>query len=58
MLYPLFYKALNRHQFAYAERGCDNRMVISPGNYQWRDGGEKHMNDPMTVANIQVSIAK
>lgn len=50
----ILFQALNRHKFAYSERGCDNKMVMSPGYYQWRDGGEKHMNDPNTVANIQV----
>ena len=49
-------EALNKHQFAYADRECDNRIVISPGNYQWRDGGEKHMNDPVTIANLQVRL--
>lgn len=48
-------EALSRHNYAYQQRECDNRMVISPGYYQWRDGGEKHMNDPITVANMQVT---
>ena len=26
---------------------------MNPGFYHWRDGGEKHMNDPMSVANLQ-----
>ena len=47
-------EAINRHKFAYAKRVCDNKIVVSPGYYQWRDGGEKHMNDPETVANMQV----
>ena len=45
---------MNRHEYAYAARRCDAKMVITPGYYQWRDGGEKHMNDPLTVANLQV----
>ena len=49
-------QALNRHHFAYEDRHGDNKMVLSPGFYQWRDGGEKHMNDPLTIANIQVSL--
>ncbi|ELT96170.1 hypothetical protein CAPTEDRAFT_177943 [Capitella teleta] len=46
-------EALHRHHFSYADRECDNRNVISPGLYQWRNGGEKHMNDPVTIANLQ-----
>jgi len=47
-------QALNRHNYAYADRECDNKYVTSPGYLQWRDGGEKHMNDPITVSNLQV----
>lgn len=46
-------EALDRHGYAYAERNCDNTMVISPGFYHWRSGGEKHVNDPSSVANLQ-----
>ena len=31
---------------------------MNPGFYHWRDGGEKHMNDPMSVANLQVQCYK
>jgi len=48
-------QALNRHNYAYADRECDNKYVTTPGNLQWRDGGEKHMNDPITVSNLQVT---
>ena len=27
---------------------------MNPGLLHWRDGGEKHMNDPNTIANMQV----
>lgn len=47
-------QALNRHSYAYADRECDNKYVTTPGYLQWRDGGEKHMNDPMTISNLQV----
>jgi len=47
-------QALNRHNFAYADRECDNKYVTTPGYLQWRDGGEKHMNDPTTISNLQV----
>jgi len=48
-------QALNRHNYAYADRECDNKYVITPGYLQWRDGGEKHMNDPITISNLQVT---
>lgn len=51
----LVIQALNRHWLAYAERECDSAMVINPGNLHWRDGGEKHMNDPLTIGNLQVT---
>lgn len=51
-------QALNRHNFAYAERECDNKLVTTPGYLQWRDGGEDHMNDPMSIANLQVSSSR
>lgn len=50
-------QALNRHNFAYADRECDNKLVTTPGYLQWRDGGEDHMNDPMSIANLQVPVS-
>ncbi|KAJ8315661.1 hypothetical protein KUTeg_007811 [Tegillarca granosa] len=46
-------ETLNRHSMAYSEHECDNVMVMNPGMYHWRDGGEKHMNDPLSVGNLQ-----
>uniref|UniRef100_A0A2C9JI59 glutamate synthase (NADH) n=1 Tax=Biomphalaria glabrata TaxID=6526 RepID=A0A2C9JI59_BIOGL len=46
-------EAINRHALAYALHDCDNVMVMNKGNYHWRSGGEKHMNDPTTIANLQ-----
>ncbi|WAR06760.1 GLT1-like protein [Mya arenaria] len=46
-------ETLRRHWLAYAEIECDSRVVMNPGNLHWRDGGEKHINDPMSVANLQ-----
>lgn len=52
----MFFQLLNRHSFAYKSRECDNIIVADPGFYHWRDGGEKHMNDPLTIGNLQVSL--
>jgi glutamate synthase (NADPH/NADH) len=49
-------EAYSRYNYAYAERKCDNRTVANPGFYHWRDGGEKHMNNPVNIANLQVII--
>ncbi|KAL4232715.1 hypothetical protein ACF0H5_007403 [Mactra antiquata] len=46
-------EAMNRHWLAYAEIECDSHLVMNPGNLHWRDGGEKHMNDPLSIGNLQ-----
>ncbi|KAJ8315663.1 hypothetical protein KUTeg_007813 [Tegillarca granosa] len=46
-------ETLNRHSMAYSEHECDNVLVMNPGMYHWRDGGERHMNDPLSVGNLQ-----
>lgn len=46
-------EALNRHGLAYEWHGCDNQLIMNKGTYHWRSGGEKHMNDPTTIANLQ-----
>ncbi|XP_053398015.1 uncharacterized protein LOC123552518 isoform X2 [Mercenaria mercenaria] len=43
----------DRHWLAYSERECDSMLVMNPGNLHWRDGGEKHVNEPLSVANLQ-----
>ncbi|KAK6187782.1 hypothetical protein SNE40_005732 [Patella caerulea] len=46
-------ETIKRHEVAYGRRNCDNILVMNPGFYHWRDGGEKHINDPMSIANLQ-----
>ncbi|XP_064627288.1 uncharacterized protein LOC135487499 [Lineus longissimus] len=46
-------EAYSRYLYAYSDRKCDNRTVANPGFYHWRDGGEKHMNSPLNIANLQ-----
>lgn len=47
---------MNRHALAYTEEDVDQYVVMNPGLYHWRDGGEQHMNDPLSVANLQVQL--
>jgi glutamate synthase (NADPH/NADH) len=47
---------MRRHYFAYTRRDGDNVSLVTPGNYMWRDGGEKHLNEPVSVAKLQVSV--
>ncbi|XP_060602982.1 uncharacterized protein LOC132756035 [Ruditapes philippinarum] len=43
----------DRHSLAYSERECDSMLVMNPGNLHFRMGGEKHVNEPLSVANLQ-----
>ncbi|CAH1799875.1 unnamed protein product [Owenia fusiformis] len=45
-------EALARHFFAYTKRQGDFN-ANNPGFFHWRAGGEEHMNDPLSVANLQ-----
>ena len=44
------------------ERGFPSRYTVSvpglpeSGEYHWRDGGEAHINDPTSIANIQDAV--
>ncbi|PZC79711.1 hypothetical protein B5X24_HaOG216019 [Helicoverpa armigera] len=42
----------DRHALTYGEVK-DALVLRNPGNYHWRAGGEKHINDPMSIANLQ-----
>ncbi|KAI1167299.1 glutamate synthase [Nemania serpens] len=48
--------------FRFHERGFPSRETISvpglpeSGEYHWRDGGEAHINDPTSIANIQDAV--
>ena len=48
--------------FAFHEKGFPSRDVVSipglaeSGEYHWRDGGEAHINDPVSIANIQDAV--
>ncbi|QRG37974.1 hypothetical protein FDK38_002363 [Candidozyma auris] len=48
--------------FSLHERGYPSRETIKPvalpetGEYNWRDGGEKHVNDPAAIASMQDAV--
>lgn len=47
-------EVLNRHQQTFArDVGNDSLVLRDPGYYHWRSGGEKHINDPEAIANLQ-----
>ncbi|XP_076373844.1 uncharacterized protein LOC143258566 isoform X2 [Tachypleus tridentatus] len=45
--------AFERYHIAFHERDCDNLILRNPGYYHWRSGGEKHLNDPASIAHLQ-----
>jgi glutamate synthase (NADPH/NADH) len=47
-------EAYNRYMLAYSPRhGGDDKLAVNPGIYHWRSSGEKHINDPQTIASLQ-----
>ncbi|XP_076062641.1 uncharacterized protein LOC143037891 [Oratosquilla oratoria] len=51
-------EALERHYLSYSDQECDTLVLRNPGYYHWRKGGEKHINDPESIANLQVAAKK
>mgnify|MGYP001316355915 CR=1 FL=1 len=48
--------ALKRHELAWPTRGNGALPVLNnPGDYHWRAGGEAHMWNPGTIAEIQAA---
>lgn len=46
-------EAIIRHQNAYNNQ-VDSLVLRDAGNYHWRAGGEKHLNEPASIAALQV----
>ncbi|KAG0429816.1 hypothetical protein HPB47_023269, partial [Ixodes persulcatus] len=44
---------VQRHGFAYTESDYDSLVLRNSGQYHWRSGGESHVNDPVSIANLQ-----
>ncbi|MCJ1307215.1 glutamate synthase [NADH] [Agyrium rufum] len=56
------FELIAQDAFAFHERGFPTREVMNipglaeSGEYHWRDGGEAHINDPTSIANIQDAV--
>ena len=49
-------ETLRRHARGYPPRAADHSHELpNPGEFHWRSGGERHMWDPETIANLQVA---
>lgn len=47
-------EAMERHQIAFHPRYLTDSLILrNPGLYHWRQGGEKHINEPLAIANLQ-----
>ena len=49
-------EALARHGKAFPERSCNGHVLDPGGQYQWRDGGEYHLFNPLTVHKLQAAV--
>jgi glutamate synthase (NADPH/NADH) len=49
-------EAYERHYLSYGDHTSDMLVLRNPGLYHWRSGGEKHINDPLSIANLQVRL--
>ncbi|KAF7269671.1 hypothetical protein GWI33_017287 [Rhynchophorus ferrugineus] len=47
-------EAFDRHKTAY-QLTSDSLILRDAGNYHWRAGGEKHLNEPASIAALQES---
>ncbi|XP_018319466.1 glutamate synthase [NADH], amyloplastic isoform X2 [Agrilus planipennis] len=45
-------ESFQRHHNTYC-LNVDSYVLRDPGNYHWRAGGEKHINDPASIAALQ-----
>ncbi|KAI1325607.1 glutamate synthase [Xylariaceae sp. FL0255] len=56
------FELIAQDAFRFHERGFPSRYTVSipglpeSGEYHWRDGGEAHINDPTSIANIQDAV--
>ncbi|XP_014214359.1 putative glutamate synthase [NADPH] isoform X1 [Copidosoma floridanum] len=46
-------EGFSRHRMTYWDDSFDTVVINNPGIYHWRAGGEKHINDPRSIASLQ-----
>ena len=56
------FELIAQDAFALHEKGFPSRHIreipglAETGEYHWRDGGEPHVNDPVSIANVQDAV--
>ena len=56
------FELIAQDAFAFHEKGFPSRNIVTipglaeSGEYHWRDGGEPHINDPVSIANVQDAV--
>ncbi|KAK2733202.1 glutamate synthase [NADH] [Myotisia sp. PD_48] len=56
------FETIAQDAFAFHEKGYPSRQINEipglpeSGEYHWRDGGEPHINDPVSIANMQDAV--
>ena len=56
------FELIAQDAFAFHEKGFPSREIVTipglaeSGEYHWRDGGEPHVNDPVSIANVQDAV--
>lgn len=56
------FETIAEDAFRFHEQGFPSRYTVGvsglteSGEYHWRDGGEPHVNDPVSIANIQDAV--
>ena len=52
----LIQESNRRHAIGFPKRDSDRITVLpNPGDFHWRSGGDSHMWNPDTIANLQVA---
>lgn len=46
-------EGLQRHNITYCKISPDMKILRNPGQFHWRNGGEGHINEPGSIANLQ-----
>lgn len=44
-----------RHRIGYPKQGESQPGLTNPGDFYWRSGGDGHMWDPSSIANLQIA---